>query len=593
MLKSSCSFKVALLMLTTMILAGCGMSHYPARLDDPKAVYLNSFGARGDGIADDSNALQAAINKVQETTRKGIVFIPEGRYRLTKTVFVWNGIRLIGWGANRPTFVLAANTHGYQQGDNKYLLHFVSDRPRPNENIRDANPGTFYSALTNINLEIQDGNPVAVGVRSHWAQHCFISHVDFHIGSGRAGVEQVGNEMEDCRFYGGDFGISTTKPSPSWPFLLIDSHFEGQRKAAIDTEEGGMTLIRDSFRNVPTAVNIHENRAEELIMKDCRLEDITGPALVISDEFNARCIINLQDVACQRVPTLANFRSSGHNVYAPAPVYLITRFTHGNTIADFGATAGIKTTIEATSLPAMPPPVASDLPALPTPDTWVNLLSLGAKGDGVTDDTAVLQQAIAAHKTIYLPTGRYLVSDTIKLQPDTVLIGLSPFSTQIFVADANPSFTGQGGWKPMIESSRGGSNILTGIGLDSGNNKGAIACKWMAGEKSYINDVKFVGGHGTYRADGSGVPAYNKDRTADGLPGRVWDTIPYSLWITDNGGGTFKDIWTANPIAQAGFCVENTSTSGRMYAISVEHHVSHEVIFRGASNFQVFALQTE
>ncbi|MBZ5586260.1 MAG: glycoside hydrolase family 55 protein, partial [Acidobacteriia bacterium] len=82
-------------------------SYYTVRLDDPKAVYLE---ARGDGAADDSDVIQGAIDKAQETVGQGIVFVPEGRYRLTKTVYVWPSIRLIGYGAKRPVFVVAPNT---------------------------------------------------------------------------------------------------------------------------------------------------------------------------------------------------------------------------------------------------------------------------------------------------------------------------------------------------------------------------------------------------------------------------------------------------------------------------------------------------
>ena len=41
-------------------------SQYPARLDDAKAVYLtpDHFPVHADGVADDSDALQQAINKV-------------------------------------------------------------------------------------------------------------------------------------------------------------------------------------------------------------------------------------------------------------------------------------------------------------------------------------------------------------------------------------------------------------------------------------------------------------------------------------------------------------------------------------------------
>jgi Pectate lyase superfamily protein len=140
-------------------------SYYPLRLEDKKAVYLvrNEGGLHGDGVGDDTEAIQQAINKVQETTGQGIVFVPEGRYRLSKTVFLWPGVRLIGWGAHRPAFVLGKNTPGYQLGMG-YMLMFTGNRPRDsaapirqgrpqrpvegvvplNPAIPDANPGTFY-----------------------------------------------------------------------------------------------------------------------------------------------------------------------------------------------------------------------------------------------------------------------------------------------------------------------------------------------------------------------------------------------------------------------------------------------------------------
>src|ERR1022692_1191979 len=88
-----------------------GTSYYTIRLDDPKAVYLtrDNFSVH-DGIADDTDAIQQAIDKVQETTNQGIVFVPEGRYRLTKTIYIWPGIRVIGYGGTRPGVLLAGNT---------------------------------------------------------------------------------------------------------------------------------------------------------------------------------------------------------------------------------------------------------------------------------------------------------------------------------------------------------------------------------------------------------------------------------------------------------------------------------------------------
>lgn len=54
--------------------------------------------------------------------------------------------------------------------------------------------------MSNINLRIEDGNPHAVALRTHYAQHSFISYVAIYIGKGKAGLFDVGNEMENVAF---------------------------------------------------------------------------------------------------------------------------------------------------------------------------------------------------------------------------------------------------------------------------------------------------------------------------------------------------------------------------------------------------------
>lgn len=590
--------KRAPLIFTTVIVAAplYAASYYTLRLDDPRAVYLtkDNFAVHADGVGDDAEALQQAINRVQETTHKGIVFIPEGQYRLGKTVYVWCGIRLIGYGPRRPVFILGENTPGFREGVRKYMIHFVHDRPKEGQPIRDASPGTFYSAMSNIDIEIREGNPAAIGIRSHFAQHCYLAHMDFRIGSGRAGIEEVGNEAEDLHFYGGEFGITMHKTSPSWPFLLIDSSFEGQRQAAIETEEGGLTIVRNRFKNVPTVISIRADRAEELWMNDSHFEDVSGPALIIADEKNARTEINLESVSCARVPVFASFRESGRKIPGTGTIYQVKAFTHGLHIDDLGRAPEIRTTNETTILEAIPGPTPSDIPELPACDTWVNLASLGAKGDGVADDTSAIRDAIARHRAIYFPSGRYRVTDTITLKTDTVLVGLNPITTQIVLEDSTPGFQGVGPPKPLLETPKGGANIVTGIGLDVGGiNPRVVTVKWMAGTNSLMNDVRFIGGHGTFGADGSRLNPYNSNRTADPDPKRRWDSQYWSLWITDGGGGTFKDIWTPSTFAQAGMYISDTATEGRVYAMSSEHHVRNEVKLRNVSNWRIYALQME
>jgi hypothetical protein len=576
-------------------------SYYTQSLADPKAVQF-----AGPSAGDDTAALQHAIDQVQETTGQGIVLLPAGRYRVSGTLYVWPGIRLIGYGATRPVLVLPANTPGFQDpAHEKVLIFFAGSRPgfrrgRPsnpdaaNAPVPDASPGTFYSAFSNIDVEIEDGNTGAVAVRARYAQHCFLAHMDFRLGPALAGIHGAGNVVEDVRFFGGRYAIWTAKPSPGWQFTVIDCRFEGQREVAILEREAGLTLIRPRFLRVPTAVALEPGWADELWVKDARLEEVSGPAFLFGVENNPRNEINMEGITCRAVPVFAALRDSGRRFTAPAETYAVKTFSHGLHFVDVGAAPRIETLFDATPVAALPPPVPSDLPTPPPCETWVNLHELGAKGDGITDDTEVIQKAIAAHPAIYLPSGFYVVRDTLALRPDTVLIGLHPGATQIILPDATPAFQGIGGPKALLEAPQGGSNIVIGVGLyTSGANPRAVAALWKAGPGSMMNDVRFLGGHGTPKPDGSRENPYNTNHTSDPDPNRRWDSQYPSLWVTDGGGGTFLDLWTPSTFAQAGMLVSDTETEGRVYQMSSEHHVRHEVQVRNAAHWRFYSLQTE
>jgi hypothetical protein len=103
------------------------------RIGDPRAVYLEApgFKVQGDGVADDSAAIQAAIDRAANSSPgESIVFIPSGRYRIVRTIFIWSGVRVYGYGQTRPVFVLADNTPGYQDGIGLMVM-FSGSRPRP------------------------------------------------------------------------------------------------------------------------------------------------------------------------------------------------------------------------------------------------------------------------------------------------------------------------------------------------------------------------------------------------------------------------------------------------------------------------------
>lgn len=584
------------LVLSASLSSTRAASFYPQRPPDSRAVTV-AAPSGGDNTA----LLQQAIDKVRDTIGQGIVFLGPGRYRLTNTLYIWPSIRVIGYGETRPVIVLPTNTPGFQEpATEKIMIYFAGGGGRRRSNrptrgaVPDANPGTFYSALANVDIEIQDGDAGAVAVRSHYAQHCFMAHMDFHLGPALAGIHEAGNVVEDLHFYGGRHAVWTGKPSPSWQFTMVDCTFEGQREAAILEREAGLTLVRPHFSNVPTAVSIENNAIDELWVKDARLEEISGPAFSIGVEENARNEINMEGIACRDVPLFASLRDSRKQFVAPGQNYFVKTFSHGLHYSDTPTEPYFTNIFDAMATKTFASPEASDIAPLPPQETWVNIRDFGAKGDGASDDTTAFREAIAAHRAIYLPMGFYVVRDTLMLQPDTALIGLHPGATQIILPDNTPGFKGTNGPKALIESPKGGSNILFGIGLyTSGNNPRAVAALWKAGANSMLNDVRFLGGHGTPRPDGSRENPYNPNHTADPDPNRHWDSQYPSLWVTDGGGGTFFDIWTPSTFAHAGMKISDTETPGRIYQMSSEHHVKHEIQIHHAANWRIYALQTE
>ncbi len=387
-------------------------SFHPVRLDDPHAIYLTrqDFGAHGDGVADDSDPLQRAIDRAQETVHHGILFVPEGRYRLTRTIHVWAGIRLIGYGEKRPVFVLAPNTPGFQEGDDKDLLWFTDERTPEGQPIADASEFTFFSAVSNIDFEIGEGNPAAVAIRFNVAQHGFVAHANFQLGTARAAIEHVGNQAFDIHVEGGQYGIVTGKTSPAWQFLLMDSSFAGQKVAAISTHEAGMTLVRDSFIDVPVAMEIPRGEVEQLYGRDLTMQNVSDAVLKLGDTENLRNEITLENVRCEKVSQLCGNQDTGdslqvtmHRGSRAAPFTTRGRLCRnsgsrlGLEIGAGWARAGDRVAASSSQRGRTAAPgLVSDIPALPPMRSWVNVRDLGAKGDGGTDDTAVLQQAIDA-----------------------------------------------------------------------------------------------------------------------------------------------------------------------------------------------------
>lgn len=590
-------------------------SVYQEKFQDPLGLFFTpeEFPELTEEKDDVSRILQNAIDRLVMQQGYGILYIPEGVYPIRNTIKIPPSVRLIGYGKKRPVFVLPSGTEGFGQkveikGQDfeyaflegypgaKYLFWFIGDKDTKAENPKDANAATFYSAISNLDFRIECGNPGAVCIRAHFAQHGFISHCHFELGDALAGLFNVGNEMEDLTFQGGAYGILCQMCSPGWPFALLDAVFEGQKEAAVLSAMTGFTGFRLRISNTPRAFALYMPGAwEKLYLEDCILQNISGEAITFSQTESIIQQTNLKRIYCEQVSALVKKGENGGVVKGPSACYLVEDYAYGYIGSD-SKEAGQEEICRLRPLESLPPMPESDIPPVPPMKEWVSVMDYGAKGDGVADDTAALREAVSKEKVLYFPQGIYKVTDTICLGRDITLMGLDPITTQIVIEDDTPAFSGFGTPKAVVETARGGFAYVNGIGIDTaGKNPRAAGIKWMADAASYMNDVKFVGGHGLMFRDGRNAYAYlyNAGRTADYDPDRLWDYQYSSLWITEGGGGVFKDLWSASPYAEAGIAITDTKTAGRMYAISLEHHVRSEIKLHRVENWHFYALQTE
>jgi len=589
-------------------------SIYESPPPEPRAATVQG---KGDGRADDTDVIQRALDQVAEAPGGGVVFLPSGRYRISRTLLVWPAVRLLGTGRTRPVLVLGDNTPGFQTGIGSMVVFTGARRgdnargdvgrielprvpfPPPtvvpfDPKVWDANPSTFYSAMSNVDIEIGAGNPAATGVRFRIAQHGYLSHMDFRLGSGFAGIYQAGNVVHHLRFFGGRYGIVTEKPSPAWPFTVIDSTFEGQKSAAIREHEAGLTLVNITMRDTPVGIEIDRGYGDWLWGKDVRFERVKQAAVLISNEKSVYTQVGFENALATDTPVFARFRDSGRTIAGKGKSYRVTAFSHGLAVPALGLLGNTATEANLESMGKLPARKADAIRSLPPVKQWVSARELGVKGDGETDDTAALQRAIDTHRIVYLPLGAYKVTDTIRLRPDSVLIALHPSLSQLALADNTPAYQGVGETKALLQSAEGGDAIVTGVGLFTGGvNPRATALLWSAGENSLVDDVRFEGGHGgPALATGVRANGYNPNHSGDADPARRWDGQYPSLWVR-GGGGTFNGIWSPNTYASAGLYVSDTKVPGHVYQISVEHHVRNEIVLNRVANWELLAPQTE
>lgn len=239
------------------------------------------------------------------------------------------------------------------------------------------------------------------------------------------------------------------------------------------------------------------------------------------------------------------------------------------------------------------PLMAADSVRFPTDAGVRSVKDFGAKGDGVSDDTAALNLALADVGLLYFPAGTYLVSGQLKPPPKKggapsrrILQGEHRDRSIIRLADRSPGFDDPKNRQQVIklswEIAQAFRNSVRDLTIDVGaGNPGASALGYFASNQGSVQRVTLRAGAG------SGVVGLDLD-LGDNGPLSVFDVridgFATGIRIKYGSGYTFENVVLEN-IRELGIRSEHSPVwlrrvtyhgAGPLFS---DAHNSHTVLF--------------
>lgn len=398
----------------------------------PDAGYANvkDFGAKGDGVTDDTAALQRVIGQGKGGPGKTIrsIYIPNGTYLVSNTI-TWGDKKKDVLGQSRDGVVikLKDNAAGFQDPQNpKKVLQVEFGHGGQN----------FNQYLRNLTVDVGKNNPQAIGI-------------GFHTNNGGGVFNVLIRSSDDQKR--GQTGLSLDKAWPG-PGLIKNVTVEGFDRGMFITHDQysmtfeHITLLNQrqvGFVNSWNTVAIRDLKSQNRVPA---LEN-RGPmalmslidAVLVGGDANASALLNHKEGAL----FARNLQTQGYGI-AIANESGQKRKVASNTIDEFishPAAALYPGGKKSLQLPIEETPIVS----AGAPNTWVNVRRFGANPNDQQDDGAGIQQAIdSGADMVYLPAGLYRARRSILVRGKVKrILGLN--AILIFENDQQPGFVIQDG----------------------------------------------------------------------------------------------------------------------------------------------------
>ncbi|KZT64335.1 glycoside hydrolase family 55 protein [Daedalea quercina L-15889] len=480
-----------------------GVAAFNSRPDQYQ-VFRNvkDFGAIGDGRADDTEAINAAMsyggrcgggNCESSTVTPAVVYFPQGIYKVSSPIAAYYYTQIIGDARSPPTLLAASNFSGMAVIDaDPYIPGGGGAQWYINQN-------NFFRSVRNFVIDTRRVPDHVSATGIHWqvSQATSLMNIRFVMSDRKGNAHQgiwmengSGGFMGDLEFYGGKFGMwvgnqqftvrnvtmnnCETAVYGMWNWAWV-SYLQTVNNCQVgfdlktggttsDTQTvGGEAIIDAVVSNTPVFVRSSvqtTSLAGSLVLNNVKLTNVPvavgildGPTILPGGTMTIESWV--QGNVYQGTQSARRFLQGHHEAPVKAQSLLDAQGKVFGRMHPQYESYGV--------------------------DQFVSAKSLGAVGDGRTDDTQALQRMFneyAGKKIIFLDHGTYYITDTLALPTGTQLVG----EAWSVIMGGGPAFADVRNPKVMVRAGEPGSRGILEISdvvfATRGPAPGAIVLEW-------------------------------------------------------------------------------------------------------------------
>lgn len=434
-------FLIVLCLLALTIAAFAAAPDIPSLNWQERSNWLNvktdvTPKALGDGVADDTRAIQTAL----DTGGDGkAIYLPPGTYRITQTLVLKgpiHGVLIVGHG--RDTKLVWDGAEGgtmfWSNGSaySSYIGLSWDGRNKAAVGFEHASEKRFETEVRHEHEAFR--NFTGYGIRVGYEQKVASAEINYlnclfeNCGTGAAflAFNDYDNSFDGCEFRDCGTGIFDTHSN----FYVRNSHFERSRVTdfSIGSEHGSSIRRCTSYGSQRF---VTEAGIAPVTIQDCHVAAWKDPASAV--QLNGAPLLMFDCVFTEPPsanPPVKALNSSQRLLLSANRPAAVEKLVAGCTPTDLptGKFTGVIKDAHQTFL--------RSTAAVPS-KVFDARTDFGAKGDGKTDDTQAIQSAIDAARKYgkdalaYLPPGYYVITRSLRITGSDYRFGGGGFYTRI------------------------------------------------------------------------------------------------------------------------------------------------------------------